>query len=33
VALIERHWDGIAADCQPENKAALGFVAPTASTL
>lgn len=25
-ALIERHWDGIAAYCQPENKVALGFV-------
>lgn len=25
-ALIERHWAGIAADCEPENKAALGFV-------
>jgi len=24
--LIERHWDGIAAYCQPENKIALGFV-------
>lgn len=24
--LIERHWDGIAACCQPENKVALGFV-------
>jgi len=24
--LIERHWDGIAAYCQPENKVALGFV-------
>ncbi len=23
---IERHWDGITAYCQPENKAALGFV-------
>lgn len=25
-ALIERHWDGIAAYCQPESKVALGFV-------
>ena len=25
-ALIERHWDGIAAYCEPENKVALGFV-------
>ena len=25
-ALIERHWDGIAAYCKPENKVALGFV-------
>ena len=25
-ALIETHWDGIAAYCQPENKVALGFV-------
>jgi transposase len=24
--LIERHWDGIAAFCKPENKVALGFV-------
>lgn len=24
--LIERHWDGIAAYCRPENKIALGFV-------
>jgi transposase len=24
--LIERHWEGIAAYCQPENKVALGFV-------
>jgi transposase len=24
--MIERHWDGIAAYCQPENKAALGYV-------
>jgi transposase len=24
--LIERHWDGIAAYCQPENKVSLGFV-------
>jgi transposase len=24
-AMIERHWDGIAAYCQPENKVALGF--------
>jgi transposase len=24
--MIERHWDGIAAYCQPENKVALGFV-------
>ncbi len=25
-ALIERHWEGITAYCQPENKVALGFV-------
>jgi hypothetical protein len=25
-ALTERHWDGIAAYCAPENKVALGFV-------
>ena len=25
-AMIESHWDGIAAYCQPENKVALGFV-------
>jgi transposase len=25
-AMIERHWDGIAAYCKPENKVALGFV-------
>jgi transposase len=25
-AMIERHWDGIAASCEPENKVALGFV-------
>lgn len=25
-ALIERHWDGIAAFCKPENKVSLGFV-------
>jgi transposase len=25
-ALVERHWDGIAAYCHPENKVALGFV-------
>ena len=24
--MIIRHWDGIAAYCQPENKVALGFV-------
>ena len=24
--MIERHWDGIAAYCNPENKVALGFV-------
>jgi transposase len=24
--MIERHWEGIAAHCQPENKVALGFV-------
>lgn len=23
--LIERHWDGIAAYCCPENKVSLGF--------
>jgi transposase len=26
VEMIERHWDGIAAFCHPENKVALGFV-------
>ena len=25
-ALIDRHWEGIAAYCEPENKVALGFV-------
>ena len=25
-AMIERHWDGIAAYCKPANKVALGFV-------
>jgi transposase len=25
-AMIERHWEGIAAYCKPENKVALGFV-------
>jgi transposase len=25
-AMIDRHWDGIAAYCQPQNKVALGFV-------
>jgi transposase len=25
-AMIERHWDGIAAYCKPQNKVALGFV-------
>lgn len=24
--MIERHWDGIAATCKPENKVSLGFV-------
>ncbi|MBA3967374.1 MAG: transposase, partial [Nitrospirales bacterium] len=24
--MIERHWDGIAADSRPENKVSLGFV-------
>ena len=24
--LIDRHWDGIAAYCHPDNKVALGFV-------
>ena len=24
--MIERHWDGIAAYCKPENKVTLGFV-------
>lgn len=24
--MIDRHWDGIAAYCQPKNKVALGFV-------
>ena len=24
--MIDRHWQGIAAYCQPENKVALGFV-------
>ena len=24
--MIDRHWDGIAAYCRPENKASLGFV-------
>ena len=25
-AMVDRHWDGIAAYCRPENKVALGFV-------
>jgi len=25
-AMIDRHWDGIAGDCRPENKATRGFV-------
>jgi transposase len=25
-AMIDRHWDGIAAYCRPENKVFLGFV-------
>jgi transposase len=25
-ALIERHWDGIAAYCEPRNKIKLGFI-------
>jgi transposase len=25
-AMIDRHWDGIAAYCKPENKVSLGFV-------
>ena len=24
--MIERHWDGLAAYCKPENKVSLGFV-------
>ena len=24
--MIERHWDGIAAYCHPDNKVALGFI-------
>jgi transposase len=24
--MIERHWEGIAGYCQPENKVSLGFV-------
>ena len=24
--MIERHWEGIAAYCRPENKVVLGFV-------
>jgi hypothetical protein len=24
--MTDRHWDGIAACCRPENKVALGFV-------
>ena len=26
VSKIDRHWDGIAAYCKPENKVSLGFV-------
>ena len=26
VQLVERHWDGIAAHCDPRNKVSLGFV-------
>lgn len=25
-AMVDRHWDGIAAYCQPRNKVSLGFV-------
>jgi len=25
-AMVDRHWDGIAAHCRPENKVGLGFV-------
>ena len=25
-AMIDRHWDGIAAYCRPDNKVSLGFV-------
>jgi hypothetical protein len=25
--MIERHWDGIAASCEPDNKVSLGLVA------
>jgi transposase len=24
--MIDRHWDGIAADCRPENRVSLDFV-------
>ena len=24
--MVEKHWDGIASYCDPENKVALGFV-------
>ena len=24
--MIDRHWDGLAAYCRPENKVSLGFV-------
>jgi len=27
--MIDRHWDGIAAYCKPENKVSLGFVGPS----
>jgi transposase len=30
--MIDRHWDGIAAYCLPENKASLGFVEARVST-
>lgn len=31
--MIDRHWDGIAAYCQPENKVALGFVEGVNNTI
>lgn len=31
--MIDRHWDGLAASCKPENKVALGFVEGVNNTI